>query len=177
MLSSGISLFFVHLFSLVFFISCSLCHVALICDAVCVIKDKTLGTGRKQTQYGSLFYLHRKMDGMNFLFWYHNRSKNDTLDISYLPVYVWLLKRYINELNFVTSTNEDILITVTCQKKNNHLWTTFFWSYLWRHIKFLKRLFYSWGVLAPKIFEIKFSLKLGISFNKILLFPPRCWWE
>ena len=57
------------------------------------------------------------MDGMNFLFWYHNRSKNDTLDISYLPVYVWLLKRYINELNFVTSTNEDILITVTCQKK------------------------------------------------------------
>ena len=57
------------------------------------------------------------MDGMNFLFWYHNRSKNDTLDISYLPVYVWLLKRYINELNFVTSTNEDIFITVTCQKK------------------------------------------------------------
>ena len=55
-------------------------------------------------------------------------AKNDTLDISYLPVYVtcclielgntfywlWLLKRYINELHFVTSTNEDILITVTC---------------------------------------------------------------
>ena len=66
------------------------------------------------------------MDGMNFLFWYHNRSKNDTLDISYLPVYVWLVKRYINELNFVTSTNEDILITVTCQKKKTIIYELHF---------------------------------------------------
>lgn len=111
------------------------------------------------------------MDGMNFLFWYYNRSKNDILDILYFLVYVWLLKRYINELNFVISINEDILIIVICwKKKNNYLWIIFFWSYLWRYMKFLKRLFYSWGVLVFKIFEIKFFLKLGISFNKILLF-------
>ena len=40
--------------------------------------------------------------------------------------------------------------------------------------KVLKRLFYIGGVLVPKTFEIKFSLKLAISFNKTLLFPPQC---